>query len=487
MYCILDNHRYEYDLQTITQVFFPNEGFLITDEIRLEGLTLRSALEGSDCISEVYLDGVLKCRVICRAEHDDDQKRILIISMYRACVMYTGYKPPWGAMTGIRPSKLVRMLADQGMDKSEIRTYLHNRFLTPQDKIELAISVEEAERRIVDSRYNDGVSLYINIPFCMSRCLYCSFTAYPLAKHHGLKDAYFEALFKELEAVMRIIAGRPVESIYIGGGTPTSVDARDLENLLGFVRKNVIELNPRSVKEFCVEAGRPDTMDAQKLGLLKDYGVTRISVNPQTMNDRTLERIGRHHTAQGFTEAFMLARELGHDNINCDVIMGLPGEGLSDAEHTMNALKPLAPENITVHTLAVKKASQLKEGLATMQEMTAAKTVQQMLGICAESCTEMGMHPYYMYRQKNMLGNLENVAYCREGKGSVYNVLIMEEVQDIYAVGTGAITKLMFENNRIERVFNVKNLEEYIKRIDEMIERKMKHGSKGIFSPEGNE
>ena len=326
--------------------------------------------------------------------------------------------------------------------------------------------VAEEERRIVEAG-KGKIGLYIGIPFCPTRCLYCSFTSYPLKQYSSRVDSYIDCLIREMDFVKKYTDTKEIESIYIGGGTPTSLDEYQLDRLLSAVEERFI-----LPSEFTVEAGRPDTLTREKLRILKEHNVTRISINPQTLNDKTLELIGREHTAAMFFNAFEMAREEGHDHINTDIILGLPGEGEEEVINTMEGLERLSPESITVHTLAVKRASRLKETIEKYA-MTDALTMEKHIAISRQYTEKMGMRPYYMYRQKNMVGNFENVGYCKENCQCIYNVQIMEEKQSIIALGAGASTKTVdTRTDRIERIFNVKSVDDYITRIDEMLERK---------------
>lgn len=309
------------------------------------------------------------------------------------------------------------------------------------------------------------------IPFCPTRCLYCSFTSYPIDIYKTKVDGYVEALIKELKFLGEKAQGKRLDSIYIGGGTPTSLTAEQLDKIMAAVSET---FDLSNILEYTVEAGRPDTITAEKLKVIKKNGASRISVNPQTMNDETLRLIGRKHTVDDIKRVFYEARSIGHDNINMDLILGLPGEGEAEVKNTMEEIKKLSPESLTVHTLAVKRASRLKETLGEY-DLAKAMLMENILGLSAKGAAEMGLAPYYMYRQKNMLGSFENVGYAKKGFESIYNVVIMEETQSIYAAGAGASTKLYDpETDRIERIFNVKNVDEYIGRIDEMIDRKRK-------------
>ena len=337
---------------------------------------------------------------------------------------------------------------------------------------------EKKERAVLARTHGaEGFSLYAGIPFCPSRCSYCSFTSYPIDKAAGKVEPYLETMFYEMDQSIPLMKGVTPDTVYIGGGTPTALSAGQLDRLLDKICRSV---PADRVKEFTVEAGRPDSITPEKLQVMRQYPVTRISVNPQTMQQRTLDTIGRLHTVEDIIRAFGMARDAGFDNINMDLILGLPGETAADVQDTLAQLKPLAPESLTVHALAIKRASRLRRedngsgeedrfGPAYEKDEPAA-----MMRAASAGAQEMGLFPYYLYRQKNMAGNLENVGYAAPGKEGLYNILIMEEKQSILAVGAGNISKAVYPDGRIERADNVKGLEEYRLRIEEMIERKRK-------------
>ena len=313
----------------------------------------------------------------------------------------------------------------------------------------------------------------MGIPFCPSICLYCSFSSYPLKQWKNRVNQYLEALCKEIKEVAAIMKakGRKLDTVYIGGGTPTTLEPEQLKVLLDALMENFCCEN---LAEFTIEAGRPDSITREKLMMIRNYPITRISVNPQTMNQETLDIIGRRHTVEETKQAFMLARECGFDNINMDLIVGLPGEDKIMVENTLNEVKALAPDSITVHSLAVKRAARLNIFKDKYQEMTFENN-QEIMDMTMKAAYEMEMGPYYLYRQKNMKGNFENVGYAKVDKAGIYNILIMEEKQPIIALGAGGSSKLVFDQGkRIERVENVKDVTNYIDRIDEMIERKRK-------------
>jgi len=391
--------------------------------------------------------------------------------VYIALADYTGISAPWGVLTGVRPVKIAMELLERGIKREEAVSELKEHYLISEEKAELLLDIAHTEREILKKADSDTISLYIGIPFCPSRCLYCSFTSYSINGYRHLTDSYLQTLKSELLAVKDIIKEKAyrIQSIYIGGGTPTSLDEASLRELLSFIEYN---FDLSSLEEFTVEAGRPDSIDFDKLKAIKSSRVNRISINPQTMNNSVLETIGRKHTASDVIQAFSLARELGFENINMDIIAGLPGESVEMFENTLMEISRLKPESLTVHTMAVKRASRLKESI-DQYSFTAESDVSRMVKMAQDYALSMGMHPYYLYRQKDMLGKLENIGYCKPGFESIYNILIMEERQTIIAVGAGAVTKVVYpEDNRIERAFNVKDVEEYIRRVDEMVERK---------------
>lgn len=384
----------------------------------------------------------------------------------------TGRDMPWGTLTGIRPTKIAMMKFDEGLSEAEVFDYMKKTYFTSDDKINLSIETAKKERQLLSTiDYKNGYSLYVGIPFCPTTCLYCSFTSYPIGKWQGRTQLYLDALFKELDYVAEKKKGCVLDTVYFGGGTPTSLSPEDLDQL---ITKLKTTFDFSTVQEFTVEAGRPDSITREKLEVLKKHEVTRISINPQTMKQETLKIIGRHHTVDDVVDRFQMARELGFDNINMDLIIGLPEENLEDVRATIEAVKALAPDSVTVHSLAIKRAARLNTMKEVYKDLKITNT-QEMIDLTAQYAREMGLEPYYLYRQKNMAGNFENVGYAAPGKACIYNVLIMEEKQTIIGCGAGTTTKRLFpEENRLERVENVKDVEQYIGRIDEMIERKEK-------------
>ena len=357
----------------------------------------------------------------------------------------------------------------------EIAEYMKEVYLIGDEKLRLCMDTARNEKRILERiDAEKGYSLYIGIPFCPTRCLYCSFTSYPVEACRNKTDAYLDALFKEMDDTAELMKDMTPDTVYVGGGTPTTLSAVQLDRLLSKAEKT---FDLGKIKELTVEAGRPDSIDKDKLQVLKAHNVSRISVNPQSMNQRTLDMIGRAHTVEMTRRAFEMAKDEGFDNINMDIIMGLPGEGQEEVSYTIEEIKKLYPDSLTVHSLAIKRASGLAEWIKK-EGISALINTDETMAIAAKGAHEMGMHPYYLYRQKNMAGNFENVGYAKEGKEGIYNILIMEEVQSILALGAGTVTKRVYGDGRIERCDNVKDIDMYISNINDMMERKRK-----LFGP----
>lgn len=391
---------------------------------------------------------------------------------------------PWGYLTGVRPGKTARIMLEEGSSREDIKRYFAEHD-ADEAKAELAIQVAENEMRLLkDMDYKNGYSLYIGIPFCPSICLYCSFSSYPLSVYKDYTDRYLDALVKELEYVSSAMDGRRLDSVYVGGGTPTSLNAGQLDRLLGKLEQL---FDMKHCYELTVEAGRPDSITKDRLKALREHQVERISINPQTMNQHTLDLIGRRHTVGQIRDAYALAREMGFDNINMDIIMALPGEGVREAKHTLREIEAMKPESLTVHSLAIKRAAALNIWRENYADLTIEHT-DEIVRMTMDTAKHLGMHPYYMYRQKNMAGNFENVGYALDGRECIYNILIMEEKQTIIACGAGASSKIVFYDkadnsrlDRIERIENVKDVRSYVERIDEMILRKERFFNENEF------
>ncbi|MDD6174745.1 MAG: coproporphyrinogen dehydrogenase HemZ, partial [Firmicutes bacterium] len=397
-------------------------------------------------------------------------ERQLAVLLYQLLTEYCGFTSKWGILTGVRPVKLMHRLTGE-LGEQGAFDYFTRRLLVSPEKTALCRQTAELQEPIVRASRPESFSLYVSIPFCPTRCAYCSFVSQSIEKASKLLPDYVEYLKKELRQTGEIARalGLRLETVYFGGGTPTTLSA---EQLSGLIRVISEAFDLSTVREYTVEAGRPDTITPEKLAALKSGGVTRISINPQTMNDAVLERIGRRHTAQRTLDAFAMARKAGMNNINMDTIAGLPGDSAESFAETFRILTELSPESITVHTLALKRSSYLnhEEGLSLAQE---AAAVDQMVSHSQQVLSAAGYLPYYLYRQSKMLGNLENVGWTKPGFEGLYNVYIMEETHTILACGAGATTKLRSpQGEQIERIFNFKFPYEYMERFDQMQSRK---------------
>ena len=416
----------------------------------------------------------------------------------------TGKELSWGIMTGVRPTKPMMNLMEQGLTDKDVIKWMQDNYRVTDEKAHLGLQVAKKEKELLEQLdYKDGYSLYVGIPFCPSICSYCSFSSYPLAQWKKRVDEYLDTVCKELTFIAERSKEKKLNTIYIGGGTPTTLNPEQLDRLLTHLETH---FSYADLKEITVEAGRPDSITREKLEVLKAHNISRISINPQTMQQKTLDVIGRKHTVEDIRKVYGIARELGFDNINMDLIAGLPGETAEDMRDTLEQIKEMMPDSLTVHALAMKRASRLtqeQKQARAMQERKAddcmsddsvaqsrqeeaqiAKTLSEMIELASDYANQMDLEPYYLYRQKNIAGNFENVGYAKVDKAGIYNILIMEEKQSIIAVGAGASTKVVIPDDKviidpktvnpkkIVRAENVRDIQQYISRIDEMIERK---------------
>lgn len=463
--------NFEYDVQGLVRSFYP--GIDTVTNTPCEALFTIQIIYTEESFSiEIIENDVVQQKMEISTKGCDrtEMKNRLKRSLYQLLSERTNQTLPWGTLTGIRPTKIPMGLIEQGMQKEEIKEYLKNEYYLSDQKIDQAFEIAKTEysllRRI---DYKDGYSLYIGIPFCPSTCLYCSFTSYPIASYRKKVESYLDALEKELVYLSKEFKNNYLQTIYIGGGTPTTLEPSQLRRLIRMV-KSLFDLS--HVTEFTVEAGRPDSITEDKLKVLKEEGISRISINPQTMQDKTLKLIGRHHCVADIKEKYQLARSIGFDNINMDIIVGLPGETIEDVRDTLAQIEALHPDSLTVHSLAIKRAARLNI-MKDIYKDYHFENSTEIMDMVEKSANRMGLKPYYLYRQKNMAGNLENVGYATPGKECLYNILIMEEKQTIAAAGAGASTKYVYANGtKIERAENVKNVDQYIDRIGEMIYRK---------------
>ncbi len=496
----LNRANYEYDVNSIVKAFYPDEQVSVLTpamrEEKREGLKgdVRIRIRLQEDGAWVTIDGetydwngpekVLdngKSHMDTAPESEEPMaekayKYGFKCFLYRVLSQVTGKSLPWGNLTGIRPTKIAYQLLEQGKCEEEIIEYYREKYYVSREKATLSVNISRRERALLASLNHEengagvGYSLYIGIPFCPTTCLYCSFTSFPISGYRKIVDSYLDSLLREMEYVAECCRGKILDSVYIGGGTPTTLEPEQLNRLFGQL-KALFDFS--TVKEFTVEAGRADSITEEKLQVIRRYDATRISVNPQTMNQKTLEYIGRRASVEQVEEAYRLARGMGFDNINMDLILGLPGEGEKEVQYTMDRVAELAPDSLTVHSLAVKRASRLNQ-LVQEKGVGMLRNTDETMRIAAEGAERLGLVPYYLYRQKNMSGNFENVGYAKEGKLGLYNILIMEEKQSIVALGAGSISKRVYLDGRIERSENVKDVALYIGKIDEMIERKRK-------------
>ncbi len=515
---------FEYDVYSLVKAFYPQgqvQMYYEDEEHTQEyEILLLVTYSNQEICLEIKKEDTRVFYQQVSVDYEKDRKEtknVLKRLVYEALCEITGHTLPWGNLTGIRPTKIPTKLLEEGWKNVDIAKYLRDTYGVSREKTALAVAIANREKAVLEQLdYEKGYSLYVGIPFCPSICLYCSFGSHPLERWKKRVDEYLDALCRELSFIADAMKGRSLNTVYIGGGTPTTLEPEQLRRLLGHIRDTFdfsqmkeytveagrpdsitleklqvirefpvtrISVNPllghirdtfdfSQMKEYTVEAGRPDSITLEKLQVIREFPVTRISVNPQTMNQKTLDIIGRKHKVEDTVEIFQLARELGFDNINMDLIIGLPGEGKEEVEHTLREIRKLHPDSLTIHSLALKRATRLNLFKDQYTEMSFENS-QEIMEMTQECARDMGLNPYYLYRQKNIAGNFENVGYAEVDKEGIYNILIMEEKQTILAAGAGASTKFVFQHGeRIERVENVKDVKQYIERLDEMLERK---------------
>ena len=462
---LLEDMTFEQDIRELLMAFYPEEKYIYTDEDVF--LSLLLSKDNTDYHIKIKSENnVLEFSSPLR-DTKFDTKNDLKRNIYINLLKLGNKELPWGTLTGIRPTKIVMEMLENGMDLEDIKEHLKDVYLVSDKRIKLCTDTAKNEFNILKKiDYKNGYSLYIGIPFCPTRCLYCSFTSYSIAQWKKDTDTYVEALCKELLAVSKMYEGKKLQTIYMGGGTPTSLEGYQLSKILNVVKTN---FDLSNLLELTVEAGRPDSITREKLEALKDVGVDRISINPQTMQQKTLDLIGRHHSIEDIYESYKLARDVGFENINMDFIIGLNGETLEDVIDSFKKVRTFAPESVTIHSLALKRAARLNT--ENKREIMDNDLILSMINTATDTCADLGLEPYYLYRQKNMAGNLENIGFSKPGKECLY-ILIMEEKQTIIACGAGTSSKIVFGDGRIERIENVKDPKLYIERLDEMIMRK---------------
>lgn len=472
---VLIGNSFKYEIEAICKLFFHTQRFDFSDNI--------ADAKGDDFIiascNNSENEIMLSAKISLNGTADYDEKILppdtdkktaeheLCRIIYHILCRKTGITPPWGLMTGIRPVKKVTELMAQGLSHDEIKERLENRYELSPKKFRLAYATAVNQLPILDNIDRHAASLYVSIPFCPTRCSYCSFVSHSMDSAIKLMPEYVAALCKELEILGRMVReiGTKIDTVYFGGGTPTSISAEDIRRIMESVAQN-FDLD--SIREYSFEAGRPDTITEEKLRVIKELGADRISVNPQTLNDDVLRVIGRRHSGKDAIKAFELARKIGFDNINTDLIAGLPTESAESFRNTLDTICDLSPESITVHTLTVKRSARLFENGNENMSNPAAEMVDYSI----DKLMNEGYLPYYMYRQKNTVDNLENVGYAKKGYESQYNIFIMDDTQTILGAGCAASTKLVYPDGLITRVHNYKFPYEYINRFNQLMEKK---------------
>ncbi len=475
-------HVFDYEMEKLIRLFLPFEKIIVLHteeyddncavcEVCENGddiiVTAKLKFENSEAISSAVVDKTIP-------DSKKETQHELGRQLFYCFEKLTTYRPNWGILTGVRPAKLfLRYCNEYGLEYAE--NFFKNKFLVSEQKLDLCKKAVKGEERIISLSRENSFSLYLSIPFCPTRCSYCSFVSHSIEKAKDIIPQYVELLCRELKITADIAKklNLRLETVYMGGGTPTTLNAEQLNSVLNAVREN---FDMSCVREFTVEAGRPDTIDADKLRVIKQNGVTRISINPQTMNDSVLKVIGRKHTAEDTVNAFNLARKIGFDNINMDLIAGLPTDTFENFKNTLEEILKLDPESVTVHSLSMKRASTLNT-TGQHSEIEAGGQAAKMVDYSREILEQNGILPYYMYRQSKTVGNLENVGYAKPGYEGLYNVYIMDETHTILACGASAVTKLKDNSKKnIQRIFNFKYPYEYINGFDELISRKAEIG-----------
>lgn len=464
------NHNFHFELENLTRLFFPNEKItVIRDFSEIQPPYIYTEVSDEITIS-VNIGSFNKSETAVKKLTDDDNELVSAQLLYKLLCDFTGLTQPWGILTGVRPVKLLRRLAEESNEEQAVKKFEKD-FFVSNEKTALSRETEHNERKILELSRPESFSLYVGIPFCPSRCSYCSFVMASIERAEKLIEPYTKLLCEEIKRTAEIAnkLGLRLETVYFGGGTPTTLSAEQLNTVLRTVNKS---FDMSTCREFTVEAGRPDTIDSAKLFALKENKVDRISINPQTTNDEVLKTIGRKHTAQQFFDAFELARKCGFDNINTDLIAGLPTDTPESFKNSLDSIVKLNAECITVHTLCMKRASRLTTEGVTL-DLQQARDAREMLAYTQNILGQNEYIPYYMYRQSRMVGNLENVGWSKKDFESLYNVYVMDETHTILACGSGGVTKLKRNNpDYLERIFNFKYPYEYIDRFDEVIQRK---------------
>ena len=468
--CLI-NHSFKYELEKLIRIFLQFEKIEFFDTFISEDNVVVTEIKGNKAKASLYLNNELfKYEILLNSFDEKNKELKLATALFNCFCEATGYISQWGLLTGVRPAKLWSRLKDS-MGETNAERYFKEELLVSDKKVSLCKKTNLGEDTIIGLSKPNSYSLYISIPFCPTRCSYCSFVSHSIDKAKKLIPEYVNKLCEEIIITSKIAKKNnlKLETVYIGGGTPTAIDEYNLERIMKTVSEN---FDLSNIREYTVEAGRPDTITAQKLTVIKNNGATRISINPQTMNDSVLETIGRKHTEKQTVDSFKLARSLGFDNINMDLIAGLPTDNIESFKTTIDKVLKLNPESVTVHSLSFKRSSNLNFD-DNIKSRNIDAEASLMVDFALETLTENGILPYYMYRQSKTVGNLENVGYAKKGFECLYNVYIMDETHSILACGASSVSKLREPGgNFIDRIFNFKYPYEYIDRFDEIIARK---------------
>lgn len=483
IHLLCKSEAYTYNVYHIIKAFFPSEEVItsVDEEASCYVEVCLPDEGGRLAVDEEQLADAMRQRGAAPKEQKE-LKYWIDVCLCRRLLKLTGRSLAWGILTGVRPTKIAMQRAEEGWDRDRFVPWFQEECMVSGRKAELAWEIAKREQAMLGRLdYEEGYSLYVGIPFCPSICTYCSFSSGALSDWKDRVGEYLEALQKELVFIAKRSRDRKLNTVYIGGGTPTTLTADQLDGLLTCIDAH---FSREYLLEYTVEAGRPDSITAEKLKVLKRHGITRISINPQSMQQKTLDMIGRKHRVEEIAEAYRMARELGFGNINMDLIAGLPGEGIQDMQDTLRQIEELAPDSLTVHSLAIKRASKMRRADLGKDQEKVSRTLEGMIEASREAADRMGLVPYYLYRQKNIAGNFENVGYAKVDKAGIYNILIMEEKQSIIAAGAGASTKIVLKEpvpmpgskkkkmTYLMRIENVKAIDAYIARIDEMTARK---------------
>lgn len=475
MVIIIKNHPYRFDMMNLGTIFFPYEKIKIYEEgkDKIENINddvfIVTQMDEDKIVVDARVYNKHKVDFVEINESSDKQAKLCIL-FYNVLSEILGIKYPWGTLYGVRPARLMHRLTDENGEEKAVEILKNRHLITPK-KINLTKEVMHHENKIIALSGEKSFSLYISIPFCPSRCSYCSFVSHSIENTYKLIDPYVDLLIKELEETSKYVNefNLKLETVYFGGGTPTTLSAKNLTKIFECIEKN---FDLSNLREYTVEAGRPDTVTKEKLMALKNAGVTRISINPQTFNDEVLKEIGRKHTSKQTIDAYNLARECGFDNINMDFIAGLPKDDFVSFKNSIDKAVELGADSVTVHTLSLKTAAYM----ATRDNAfnVADKLItSDMVDYSNKKLSENGYYPYYMYRQSKSVGNLENVGWCKDGLDCLYNVFMMDETHSVFAVGAGAVIKLKdTKSGKIERIYNYKYPYEYIDKFDEILKRK---------------